>query len=87
MFKYFSKKLIAVFTKIFELFELFIREKDLHKAKILISCEVLDSLVPDIIWEKDDSGKGVDRTNGLMVSSSVTITEERNFVASSKFSW
>ena len=62
MFKYFSKKLITLFIKIFQLFKLFICKKDFHKAKILISCEVLDSLIPDIIWEKDDRGKGVDRT-------------------------
>ena len=41
MFKDFCKKLIAVLIKIFELF---IWEKDLHKPKIIISCEVVKSL-------------------------------------------
>ena len=46
---------------------------------MLKSSEVLDSLVPAIIWQKDDDGNDVDKTKGLTIRSSVTTTEDNNF--------
>ena len=79
MLKNIFKQLIAVLIKTLELIEESICESDLHKAKLLRSSEVLDSLLPAIIWQKNDDGNGVDKTKGLTIRSFVTTTEDNSF--------